>query len=506
MSTSSAKLKLPSGPSRHVYDVIVLGSQVGGALAAALLAKRNHRVLLVEHDGMGPGYEHDGFVLPYAPFVAPPLKAMPAVDEALNELGLSTAIGRALRPHAPELQLVLPRNRVDLVGDAARRRTELTREFGEAGEGIQGALAGSAAQHESTDAFFKAGPQLPPDGFFEGWKLKGQIKDHPALDATPRLAGEDPALSLVRGLLPFLVHLEKPGAPLAQTRALSQVLTAPSTYPGGMDALRDMLTRRLTELGGDVLGRDNPAGFIVEELAFDGSKFSGVKLVRSDTLYRASCLVTATDSGALRRLVTDKKHNRGLLEHLDQSNIKSLLFSVNWVVPEAALPRGMGELVLVDTQDPELGPLLVQQHPARMAAASGHKDVEGVRVVCAGAFVPASAREEGEEHLQALAKRIDEHLDRLMPFTKQHRALRSVPYLDAGGVRGSRLMPHPLYSFETEAFLGVTGLKQRTPAKNVILAGREVLPGLGLEGELLAGMRAAKLVQDMLKKKDPLKG
>ncbi|MFP2899604.1 NAD(P)-binding protein [Corallococcus sp. 4LFB] len=98
MSTSAAKLKLPSGPSRHVYDVIVLGSQVGGALAAALLAKRNHRVLLVEHDGMGPGYEHDGFVLPYAPFVAPPLKAMPAVEEALNELGLSTAIGRALRP------------------------------------------------------------------------------------------------------------------------------------------------------------------------------------------------------------------------------------------------------------------------------------------------------------------------------------------------------------------------------------------------------------------------
>ncbi|MFP2899603.1 desaturase [Corallococcus sp. 4LFB] len=401
---------------------------------------------------------------------------------------------------------MLPRNRVDLLGDAARRRAELTREFGEAGEGIQGALTGSAAQHEATDAFFKQGPQLPPDGFFDGWKLKGQIKEHPALEAAPRLAGEEPALALVRGLLPFLVHLEKPSAPLARTRALSQVLTAPSTYPGGMDALRDVLTRRLTELGGDVLGRDNPAGFIVEELAFDGSKFSGVKLVRSDTLYRASCLVTATDSGALRRLVTDKKHHRGLLEHLDQSNIKSLLFSVNWVVPEAALPRGMGELVLVDTQDAELGPLLVQQHPARTSAGTGGKDVEGVRVVCAGAFVPATARDEGEEHLKVLAARIDEHLDRLMPFTKQHRALRSVPYLDAGGVRGSRLMPHPLYSFETEAFLGVTGLKQRTPSKNVILAGREVLPGLGLEGELLAGMRAARLVQDMLKKKDPLKG
>jgi hypothetical protein len=49
-------------------------------------------------------------------------------------------------------------------------------------------------------------------------------------------------------------------------------------------------------------------------------------------------------------------------------------------------------------------------------------------------------------------------------------------------------------------------LGQRTPVKNLLLAGREVLPGLGLEGELLAGMRAARLVQETLKKKDPLKG
>ena len=129
-----------------------------------------------------------------------------------------------------------------------------------------------------------------------------------------------------------------------------------------------------------------------------------------------------------------------------------------------------------------------------------------MRVVCAGAFVPASVRELGEEHMKALARRIDDQLDALMPFTREKRVLSSAPYLDAGEVRGSRLLPHPLYSFEAEAFLGVTGLKQRTPAKNILLAGREVLPGLGLEGEFLAGMRAARLVQEMLKKKTPSTG
>ena len=66
-------------------------------------------------------------------------------------------------------------------------------------------------------------------------------------------------------------------------------------------------------------------------------------------------------------------------------------------------------------------------------------------------------------------------------------------------------MPHPHYVFDSEAVLGVTGLKQQTSSKNLLLAGREVLPGLGLEGEFLAGIRATRLVQEMLKKKPVLK-
>jgi phytoene dehydrogenase-like protein len=500
MATQPARLQVPSGPSRHVYDVIVLGSQLGGALTAALLAKRKHRVLLIDHDGMGTGYEHGGYVLPYAPSITPSLKAMPAVEEAFTELGLTTTVQRALRPHLPELQLVLPRHRVDLHTDPVRRRAELAREFGETADGLLSAMTATASQHEASDAFLKEQPPLPPDGFFETWALKKKIGQHPGLETHPRLSNNTPPGALLRGLLPFLIHLDEASAPLALTRPLSQALQSPQRFPGGNDGLRDLLVKRLTELGGDVLTRENSDSYVVEEISFDGSRFAGVKLVRSDVIYRASCLVAATDSGALRRLITDRKRHRGLLEQLDVSTTRSILFSVNWVVPADALPRGMGELLLVESQDVELRPLLIQVHPAR---TPGGKEEEGLRVVCAGALVPASVRDLGEEHMQVLAQRIDAELDALMPFTRDKRVLRSAPYLDAGGVRGSRLMPHPLYTFEAEAFLGVTGLKQRTPVKNIVLAGREVLPGLGLEGEFLAGQRAARLVQEMLKKKTP---
>ncbi len=460
MATQPARLQVPSGPSRHVYDVIVLGSQLGGALTAALLAKRKHRVLLIDHDGTGTGYEHGGYVLPYAPSITPSLKAMPAAEEVFTELGLTTTVQRALRPHLPELQLVLPRSRVDLHADPARRRAELAREFGETADGLLSALTATASQHEASDAFFKEQPPLPPDGFFETWGLKKKIGQHPGLETHPRLSNNTPPGALLRGLLPFLIHLDEASSPLALTRPLSQALLSPQRFPGGNDGLRDLLVKRLTELGGDVLTRENSESYVVEEISFDGARFAGVKLVRSDVVYRASCLVAATDSGALRRLITDRKRHRGLLEQLDQSSARSILFSVNWVVPADALPRGMGELLLVESQDVELRPLLVQVHPAR---TPGGKEEENLRVVCAGAFVPTNVRDLGEDHLQVLAQRIDAELDALMPFTQDKRVLRSAPYLDAGGVRGSRLMPHPLYSFEAEAFLGVTGLKQRTP-------------------------------------------
>lgn len=493
---------IPSGPSRHVYDVIIVGGQVGGALAAALIAKRGLRALLVEHDGMGPGYEHDGFLLPYAPFIAPAFKSMPQVEDALTELGLTTSVQRALRPHQPALQLILPNHRVDVHLEEARRLAELTREFGPGGAAIQSALKSLAAYHEQTDAFFKEPLELPPDGFMESWGIKGAIKKFPALEAAPPEPTTDEATALAFQLAPFVSYLAAPQTPLARGRALSQALQYPGRYPAGREGLRELLCKRFTDLGGELLAREGAETFIAEALEFDGDRVEGVKLVQSDTVYRGAAFVAATDAGALRRLIEDKRRHRKLTEQLDLSRTKSFLFTVNWVLPADVLPRGMGELLLVAPRD-GVGPMLIEQHAARKVGAKG--DDESLRVISAAAFIPASARDLGEAHLKAVAEQMGEALSGLMPFAKNRVLMRSAPYLDAGGVRGSRLLPHPLLTIETETLLGVEGLNQRTAAKNLVLASREVLPGLGLEGELLAGIRAARLVHDSLKKRDPLK-
>src|SRR5215472_3956226 len=139
---------------------------------------------------MGHGYEHSEYLLPYAPFVAQQLRSMPQVEEAFAELGLTTTIQRSLKSNIPDLQLILPKDRIDFPHDEGKRVAELTRAFGDArAEQINLLLKMAAAQHEQTDAFFKERPELPPKTLIESWALKKQIRRHPNLQSQLALQG-----------------------------------------------------------------------------------------------------------------------------------------------------------------------------------------------------------------------------------------------------------------------------------------------------------------------------
>ncbi len=497
--TQVTRQRTSSAPTRHVYDVAVIGSHIGGALAATLLQRRGHHVLYIEHDGTGHGYAHQGYLLPYAPFVMPPLKAMPALDEALTEIGLTTTFQRSAHLPTPMLQLALDDARFDLVPDTKARSKELDRAIGDEAKDFARVWDDAAGRMEKTEGFLRERPDLPPQGFFARYKFNRTAGRFPSVSETLDGAKE-PAAKLLMGLADFAVNVDVRKA-LASTRPLSLLLQGTHVWPGGRDGLRELLLNRLSELGGDVLAHD--ASTVVEEIAFDGNRIAGIKLVKSDTVYKTGCVIGATDAAALRRLISDKRKHRALAELLDGPVAKRILFSVNWVIPESVLPRGMGETVMLAPKDPTLTPILVQVAAARRVPGEPAAD-DDERVVTAGTFIEGSMRELGEDQLTALAERLNVELEALMTFTRAKARLVSAPYLHASGVRGSRLMPHPLLREDEDSLLGVTQLPVREPAKHLFLASREVLPGLGLEGEIMSGVRAARLVQETIKKANPL--
>jgi hypothetical protein len=183
---------------------------------------------------------------------------------------------------------------------------------------------------------------------------------------------------------------------------------------------------------------------------------------------------------------------------------------VNLVVKAAALPPALGESVVALLRD-DAGEglddaLLFQVLPARRDTRKGPGEaVADERVVCAAGFAPAEARARGDEHLAELSARIRAVLADVIPFFDRHLVRESVPALAAPRERrGARLAPHPLYEVGVDQALGITGVPVRA-LKNLVFAGREVVPGLGIEGEFHAGVQAAAAAQALLGRRDLLK-
>ena len=104
-----------------------------------------------------------------------------------------------------------------------------------------------------------------------------------------------------------------------------------------------------------------------------------------------------------------------------------------------------------------------------------------------------------------MATQVHAALARVMPFTRPHVTFESTPWIDSIQVVDNRVEVHPLFQLPPQSWLGVAGLVTHSPWKRVMIASRQVLPGLGFEGEVLAAQRAARLVETGLKKNDPLK-
>src|SRR5450432_3842005 len=265
------KPRFAAAPSARVYDAIVLGPSLGGAFAAALLARRGLRVLWAEHGGPGASYTHEGFLFPTQALPLPPPRALPPLEDALNELGLTTQLSRVLRPVVPALQLILPLHRLDLPLDDARRLAECNREFGKAGAHIAGVVKQLGAAHVATDGFSRSAEALPPTGFLARWRVRRAVKAWPALLEPSPLSEGEPAEHLLARAVPFLVYQEGYG-PLAVRRTLGQLLAGPQRYPGGMPGLHELLRHRFQELGGTLLPLDTVPGSGVQSLSVEGGR------------------------------------------------------------------------------------------------------------------------------------------------------------------------------------------------------------------------------------------
>ncbi len=506
--------------TQRLYDVCVIGSQLGGVLAGALLARRGLRVLHVAHDDPGFHYVDHGYVLPFGPAVVPNPRHMPAAESVLAELGLATDFSRALVPSDPDLQILLPRHRVDVSREPAVLRTELKREWPKETERLEAAFATLGTLFDFAGFFLRAAPPLPPDGFGERRAVSKALKlassapgapPVPVDDARPFHGLEDQ--ELVRSLFTahrFLTYLDGEASPISLVRLLGGALRGTNRLPGGLGTLREMVRRRIAESRGELRGGPGEPA-VATGLEIAGGKVEAVRLSDSPDAHVARAFVVATDADRVRALLPPDVARSKQGASLDRLRVGRQLVSVNLVVKAAALPPALGDNVLA-LRDAAGGDgldnaVFLQVLPARRDARKGPgekvpvADVADERVVCASGYVPAGG---GAEALRDAAGRIREAVADAIPFFERHLVAESAPLL-ADGARAALPPVHPLYGGETEDRLGIAALPVRGPWKNLFFAGREVVPGLGVEGEFYAGIQAAGHVAALLGRKDVLK-
>ena len=293
---------MSNATSKH-YDVVVLGAGVGALAAAALLARRSWRVLVLGHGWRKPTYSYDGLVLARRPFTF--LSATsPAWGRVLVELAQSQTFRRRLASLDPMLQILAPDVRLDLPPDTQLFAREIDREFPAVRRVVDDLYAELARTNAAADAAFERDAVWPPGGFWERRETARVVATLPYLDGASDLLAELPRDHPFRDVVTtparFACDLGGELPPFALARLHGAWTRGVNHLAGGEDELVDFLLERVRAHGGDTRLADRASG-----LVHKGGKVRGVHIDGDEVPVGVTFVVSDLPSGPVLDLARD---------------------------------------------------------------------------------------------------------------------------------------------------------------------------------------------------------
>lgn len=500
--------------SKH-YDVVVLGADIGALAAAALLARRSWRVLVLGHGYRRSTYTYDGLTLARRPFTFLSASS-PAWGRVLVELAQSQTFRRRLSSLDPMLQILGSDLRLDLPPDTQLFAREIDREFPAVRRVVDDLYADLARTNASADAAFERDAVWPPGGFWERRETSRVLATLPYLDGTDFLA-EFPRDHAFRDVVTTPARFASDLADgeicsFALARLHGAWTRGVSHLAGGEDELVDFLLDRVRAHGGETRLAERASA-----LTHKGGKVRGVHIDGDETPVGVTFVVSDLPSPALLELArafdparTDKTP---AVEVADQ----------RFVVSIVARPEGLpAPLATESFLLPKRGPRV---HLQRSPLAT-----PGTALLVAEAFVDGSVKNARKEVLGTVLE--------MLPFLERHLLVVDSPHdglplwdfrkptpadprigekawdlraqlVDRARIRasGGSLEAEPMiprYRVAPMQLGGLAGEPLRTALGNVFVTGRSVLPALGQEGELLAAWGVARVITRTDKRKEKM--
>jgi len=492
------------------YDLVVLGQDVAGLVAAALVARRNKRVLVMPQ-GPVEGVVRLGprvFPLDTAPVVH---MGSPALRRVFQELGLWQQIRRDYRVIEGMIHWALPKQRLDLLPSAGRFTEETQREWPDDPIEEAWSLRGrwAEATDELLDQLLTSDNALVADGFWSRRFLSRVASQLPPrdLDELAPLAPEHPLRPAARAVEPWLQHLSPAQLGKAASLRLAGLWDkGPSDVPRGLAQIRKALLQRIQLHSGEV-----KPDLRVAEFQIKRGRVAGLSLLGKRDRYGCDHMIVSTDPRRLVEGILPAEYVPKPLANTTQAIVPvAHRFVMHTEIDERGLSPALAGTVVC-----------VPEHPTTTAGESssrvswsvhgvGHTFLrvgpgsgEGLRRISITRIIAPG------EDLRSLRERTLHELDvrGVLPFCRDHMRLqwsphdgreatdgRDRPRTDLGPASAMQLPMEAIYRVDGEPSLGVGVLPHGSGIKNLHFAGRLTLPGLGLEGEFAAGTMAAGMV------------
>jgi hypothetical protein len=490
------------------YDVVVLGRSLGALTAAALLARRDFRVLVLGQGARAPSYRLDRHVLCRSAFTLLVAQS-PAFRRVLIELAQSQTFRRRLSPLDPMVSLLLPERRFELPPDAARLASEVDREMPEVRRVVDELYGDLAQVNAAADQAFEKDAVWPPGTFWERretQRLAATLpwaRAEPGADLLAAFPPGHPYRAIVSAPAELATALATNGAPLppfALARLHGSWTRGLWSLSRGEDELAEFLLERIEAHGGTLRLDDRAARILVR------GGVSGV-LVDGDLEPVGASFVVCDAPG---ETIADLTGGEGIHKRAEREWPRVTPGAWRWVASLVAARAGLpeplgGEAFLVPAEAGRPTIHLVRTDLPEVAGAPPESRLVAEMLLPVASGAGAVTASDAREHLLA-------SLSRELPFLARHLRVLDSPHdgrpvwiwdrgerreVERSRLEGGSLAPEPMraqWSVSPAGWLGLGGEPVRGPVERTLLVGPTVLPALGQEGELLAAWSAARLV------------
>lgn len=175
-------------------------------------------------------------------------------------------------------------------------------------------------------------------------------------------------------------------------------------------------------------------------------------------------------------------------------------------VDEGAVPKGLAPAALLlngrRTPRPESAqdaPLLLLRCTAQAPADAGVKKRRGMQVLSVSCPVLGMEQFSQREATSRLEHAMYQRLRRLVPFLGDFVVDRQLVGPSTNGEANPNLR-HPFFALGKRPILGVSLRAVQTRHRNILHAGKDVLPGLGVEGDYITGLEIADQLSKLERK------